>query len=482
MKISVQNLGPIKEGTIDLSKNLTVFCGPNGTGKTFIAKLVHYCFEETKHTLDWFINYDEKIKLLIKQINQKAREGGSLEIEINNELNRIREKTINQINSLENIHISYNLSESQKEIFKKDLKITIEKENYFDSFYQNEIKEKDVEILNGEQYKLIISKEVSSNNLTIKFPSVNKDIDFVSNLLDSNSDFLFIELFLQLIWNFKFNILFLQDNRAAEVNFSTFMKNKLYYIKYFVTDELLEIKQNNLFFNNSNFKGHYYDLVLELEVALIGGSLFYTESGEIMFKINRTNEDFAFNLLSSSIKSLSIFILYLKHIVKKNETIIIDEPEMNLHPDTQVMFARIIARLINAGLKFIISTHSDFILREFNTLIEIGLHEKTKSFAINEFKYKSDEFINKNDINIFYFYFKEGEIKSSIKQLEMDEFGFSVDSIDQVIDNNNIKFEDLNALLNQIKRHEHNNLNIVDFNNEKNIKITQVAEDEEKFN
>lgn len=41
MKIKVNDLGAIKEGTIDLSKKLTVFCGPNGTGKTYMAYLIY---------------------------------------------------------------------------------------------------------------------------------------------------------------------------------------------------------------------------------------------------------------------------------------------------------------------------------------------------------------------------------------------------------------------------------------------------------
>jgi len=41
MKIQVNNLGAIKEGTIDLSKKLNVFCGPNGTGKTYMAYLIY---------------------------------------------------------------------------------------------------------------------------------------------------------------------------------------------------------------------------------------------------------------------------------------------------------------------------------------------------------------------------------------------------------------------------------------------------------
>ena len=41
MKIQIKELGAIKEATIDLSKKLTVFCGPNGTGKTYMAYVLY---------------------------------------------------------------------------------------------------------------------------------------------------------------------------------------------------------------------------------------------------------------------------------------------------------------------------------------------------------------------------------------------------------------------------------------------------------
>ena len=60
---------------------------------------------------------------------------------------------------------------------------------------------------------------------------------------------------------------------------------------------------------------------------------------------------------------------YLKHKAKKRQVLIIDEPELNLHPENQRKMARLIAMLVNAGLYVAITTHSDYIIRELNTLI-----------------------------------------------------------------------------------------------------------------
>jgi predicted ATPase len=41
MKITIKNIGPVKESTIDLDKNLIVLCGGNNTGKTYVAYTVY---------------------------------------------------------------------------------------------------------------------------------------------------------------------------------------------------------------------------------------------------------------------------------------------------------------------------------------------------------------------------------------------------------------------------------------------------------
>ena len=41
MKLTVKNIGPVKESTIDLDKNLLVLCGGNNTGKTYVAYTVY---------------------------------------------------------------------------------------------------------------------------------------------------------------------------------------------------------------------------------------------------------------------------------------------------------------------------------------------------------------------------------------------------------------------------------------------------------
>jgi hypothetical protein len=75
---------------------------------------------------------------------------------------------------------------------------------------------------------------------------------------------------------------------------------------------------------------------------------------------------------SSAVRSLLDVGFYLRHRARPGDLFMIDEPELNLHPANQRKIARLLARLANAGLKVFITTHSDYIAKELNTLLLLG--------------------------------------------------------------------------------------------------------------
>ena len=54
--------------------------------------------------------------------------------------------------------------------------------------------------------------------------------------------------------------------------------------------------------------------------------------------------------------------------IKPGDTLIIEEPEAHLHPGAQADIAVVLARLVRAGVKVIITTHSDWLLEEIGNL------------------------------------------------------------------------------------------------------------------
>ena len=95
MNIRIQNLGAIKEACIDLNKKLTVFCGPNNTGKTYVSYII-YALTNGRISEPQFMP-DEQLKMFIND--------GKFNLNIDlDELCLFREKQLSLIKSnLDNI-------------------------------------------------------------------------------------------------------------------------------------------------------------------------------------------------------------------------------------------------------------------------------------------------------------------------------------------------------------------------------------------
>jgi predicted ATPase len=96
------------------------------------------------------------------------------------------------------------------------------------------------------------------------------------------------------------------------------------------------------------------------------------------------------------VKELSPLVLYLRHLARPGELLIIDEPEMNLHPAAQVKIIEFLAMLVNAGLHVLITTHSTYVVdhlvnlmdaqkhRNQDAIVEMFLLEQKEAFLAQE--------------------------------------------------------------------------------------------------
>lgn len=73
---------------------------------------------------------------------------------------------------------------------------------------------------------------------------------------------------------------------------------------------------------------------------------------------------------SSSIKQLTPLLLYLRYRAQANDLLIIDEPEMNLHPESQAKLLEVLAMLVNHGINVLLTTHSPYLMAHLNNLAQ----------------------------------------------------------------------------------------------------------------
>jgi AAA15 family ATPase/GTPase len=134
---------------------------------------------------------------------------------------------------------------------------------------------------------------------------------------------------------------------------------------------------------------------------IIGGEYTVTRNDELYFVPNGKRVKLSMDESSSAVRSLLDIGFYLKHIANKGDLLMVDEPELNLHPENQRRVARLFARLTHLGIKIFITTHSDYIIKELNTLIMLN-HDKPhlKRIAEKE-RYKPDELISADKIKVY---------------------------------------------------------------------------------
>ncbi|EPC4007303.1 AAA family ATPase, partial [Flavobacterium psychrophilum] len=180
----------------------------------------------------------------------------------------------------------------------------------------------------------------------------------------------------------------------------------------------------------------FYHFAEEIENKLLNGKVIISKEGNVEFKSNKAKSlSLSFHQSSSIVKTLASLILYLKHKAVENDLIIIDEPELNLHPDNQILLARIFSKLIKKGLRIIVSTHSDYIIREFNNILMISQDNNDVKELATQIGYEEDEIFEADDINMYLFDFKNDKsLKTEVKVLTKSISGFSIKSIDDAIE------------------------------------------------
>ena len=118
----------------------------------------------------------------------------------------------------------------------------------------------------------------------------------------------------------------------------------------------------------------------------------------------------------------------LRHVAEKNQLLIIDEPESHLDTANQIRLARLLARAVHAGLKVLITTHSDYIVKEINNLLMLSKDFKDKPKVLKKHKYSAHDYLNPDSVRA---YVAEN---NSLTRCTIDRFGIDMPVFDTTID------------------------------------------------
>lgn len=189
--------------------------------------------------------------------------------------------------------------------------------------------------------------------------------------------------------------------------------------------------------------------ILQSFEKIVGGKYKFVKNlGIYFYPKGIVGKKFSMTESSSAIRALLDLNFYLQSVAEKGDLLIIDEPELNLHPTNQRAFSRLIARLVNYGIKVLITTHSDYIIKELNTLIMLNAKTKHTKNIQKNYKYDDEELLNSEKVKLYTtnskkrsktFFLKESVITKD-NGIEVETFDNNIDQMNEI--QNKILFGD----------------------------------------
>ena len=404
MKLIINNIGNVKYAEIEI-KGITTIAGYNGTGKSTISRSLFSIFSAnydiinkissdrtksinkilSKYLSDVEVNWETYsargqvrriaprriFSELIKTISK------NLLLIIDENVGKLYSNTIK--NSITNSIIEFNEDNVRYQISNiEDLDLDVISKSIegvlsqSDQSISNQILTKHLKDEFNNQINNIYDPVTGMISLQIKEEKINVEINqniaSSDKLINFKTDVVYIDDAAAIVDNFYLNNFWFEIN--SKLNHNSHLIEQMndesydtYTLRARTTDRL------NLVFGNIND-------ILRTE------SVNSSEDEEDEKKLNIVN-------YSSGMKTFYLIKSLLeKGVIRENGTLILDEPEVHLHPEWQLKFAEIIVLLQKEfGLHILINTHSPYLVEA------IDIFSK-KNGINNSVKY----YLAKNDI------------------------------------------------------------------------------------
>ena len=181
------------------------------------------------------------------------------------------------------------------------------------------------------------------------------------------------------------------------------------------------------------------DLAVRLEKEMLAGSIEtrFSPTGypEFYYRPREWDEDMPLMNTSSMVSELAPVVLYLRHVVSPGEVLIIEEPESHLHPAMQVELVRHLAAAVCAGIRVMITTHSEWVVEELANLVHLWDLPESRRDGIGG----ADYALNPDQLGIWLFGHDREAGGSTVEEVRFsaDDGGFVTDYEDVAIRTHN---------------------------------------------
>jgi hypothetical protein len=406
MKVKIKNLGILKQAEFSLG-NLTIICGGNNTGKTYATySLFGFLYTWRRLLMSPKFGLKEKIDQLLSD--------GVISLDLQEYVQQC--ESILTTGCQRYIQQIPEVFAANEERFKNvDFQIELNFDNIqFQNKYERKISTATWEIIS-------ISKPENDPYLSITLltetEKINLPVHFLEEIIyDSIQDIIFSQFFPRPFIAsaertgaaiFRKELNFARNRLLEEISKnSNFNPRELLF--NVSQDYALPVKKNVDFtrqietiVKKTSFIAENHPSILEDFADIIGGQYMITSNDELYYIPKGKKLRLSMDESSSAVRSLLDIGFYLRHEARIGDLLIVDEPELNLHPENQRRIAKLFARLINIGIKVFITTHSDYIIKEINTLIMLNQEKPHLKQIAAEEGYRQEELLSADQVKVY---------------------------------------------------------------------------------
>lgn len=388
MKLSINDFAKIKSANI-IVDGITVIAGENNTGKSTVGKILFSLFNS-------FSGIEKRIaEQRIKEVEQTCRmllrnnvflPGKGLS-NASFYAKRLSQKVSQMLTEEDHLEL-----QEIRDLVAYTLDPFLFKEHVPDDYLEtlHEMAEKIYEILNLPE-QAIMPEIITRYFSNVFHGQINSLIDpkskAVLNLSIKEKE---------IALTFSSNKCLSFSSEIALLHNAIYIDNPFIIDKLSCYDNLNTIEQSLKDLLTSDSKSNIMDGIIESVLAkeklteiyetlqtIISGQIVLKQDGEFYFEKKGFEGPISLHNLSTGLKSFVILkMLIEKGLIKEKDVLILDEPEIHLHPQWQVAYAELIVLLQKYfNLSITVTTHSPYFLDAINLFsVKYGINEKVNYY------------------------------------------------------------------------------------------------------
>lgn len=365
MKLSIENIAKIKDAQIDID-GITVIAGENNTGKSTIGKILYSIYESFNNLPGKVFN--ERKRSISSIVRRGINPSFKYKDDEFDKVSLITEKLIgadiNDIDRIieeENIDLTSGFLKRLKEVlsYDDDKLASLIVRNIFDTEFNDQVlpvKALDTQhgiirltIKNHEKNEVENIELRISENSTL----INEKIDLYNDAIYIDDPFIIDDISEES--SLKFNrFIFLRSGRFFSEN-----EHRISLIKKLAksskNDESTLVDKGILIDRLTRFE----DIIKE---TMQGD--FLVKNNKTVFYDSKNNTEIELSNLSTGMKAFAIILKLIENqAIGDKSMLVLDEPEIHLHPKWQIKFAELLVMLQKEfDMNIVLASHSPYFI------------------------------------------------------------------------------------------------------------------------